>query len=152
MKEITVSRDISASPEVVWGICTNMDGWVDTIAGIEAVERLDDGQGFGVGTRWRETRTMFGKKATEDIEVSEVDEGERYDTFADSHGAHYETEVRVEPVNGDGSRLTMTFAGEPVSTMAKVASVLMGWLASSATRKALASDLADIGAVAEASA
>ncbi|HBX76386.1 MAG TPA: carbon monoxide dehydrogenase, partial [Acidimicrobiaceae bacterium] len=59
----SVSRDIRASSETVWNLLVDMDSWVEVIQAIEVVERLDAVPGFGVGTRWRETRTMFGKKA-----------------------------------------------------------------------------------------
>ena len=149
MKAIAVSRDIAAPPDVVWAICTEMDGWVDTIEGIDAVERLDDGQGFGVGTRWRETRKMFGKSATEDMEIIEVDEGTSYHTLAESHGARYQTDVSLEPVGGGSTRLTMTFAGEPLTTAAKIMSTLLGWMGARATRKMVEADLDDIASVAE---
>lgn len=80
-----------------------MDGWVENIEAIEVVERLDEGGGFGLGTTWRETRTMFGKKATEVMEVTEFEEGVRYATSAESHGSKYFSEIRIDPTDA-GSR------------------------------------------------
>ena len=92
---------------------------------------------------------MFGKKATEDMEVTEFDDGRRYATAAESHGSKYFSEISVEPTDG-GCRITMGFRGEPQSTLAKVMDVTVGRLFIGPTRKALARDLADIGAAAEA--
>ena len=149
MTTLEVAHDIKADAEAVWSIVTGMDDWVDVVEAIESVERLDDGEGFGLGTTWRETRTMFGKKATEDMEVTEFDDGRRYATAAESHGSKNFSEVSVEPTDG-GCRITTGFRGEPQSTLAKVMDVTVGRLFMGATRKALARDLADIGAAAEA--
>ncbi len=150
MATLQVSHDINADPQVVWSIVVGLDDWVDVIDAIESVERLDGGRGFGLGTTWRETRTMFGKKATEVMEVTEFEDGRRYATAAESHGSKYFSEISVEPTGG-GSRITMGFRGEPQSMLAKIMDVTLGHLFKGATRKALAKDLADIGAAAEAS-
>ena len=126
-----------------------MDDWVDVVEAIEVVERLDDGDGFGLGTTWRETRTMFGKKATEDMEVTEYEEGVRYATAAESHGSKYFSEIRVDAA-GAGSRITMSFRGEPQTALTKVMDATVARLFMGATRKALAKDLGDIAAAAEA--
>jgi len=149
MATLEATRDIEADPQVVWSIVVGMDDWVDVIEAIEVVERLDDGDGFGLGTTWRETRTMFGKKATEDMTVTEFEDGRRYATAAESHGSKYFSEISVKPTDG-GCRITMGFRGEPQSTLAKIMNVTVGRLFMGATRKALARDLADIGAAAEA--
>ena len=70
MQSVSVNQECSAAPEVVWTLMTDMDTWVGTVEAIELVERLDDNEGFGLGTRWRETRTMFGRTATEVMAVS----------------------------------------------------------------------------------
>ena len=149
MTTLEATHEIKAGAEAVWSIVTGMDDWVNVIEAIESVERLDDGEGFGLGTNWRETRTMFGKTATEDMEVIEFDDGRRYATAAESHGSKYFSEIKVEPTDG-GCRITMGFRGEPQSTLAKIMDVTIGRLFAGATRKALAKDLADIGAAAEA--
>jgi hypothetical protein len=149
MTSLDVSHDIAADPEVVWSIVVGMDDWVDVIEAIELVERLDGGDGFGLGTTWRETRTMFGKEATEEMEVTEFDDGRRYATAAESHGSKYFSEISVTPTD-EGSRISMGFRGEPQSTFAKIMDATAGRLFMGATRKALAKDLADIGAAAEA--
>lgn len=149
MATLEVTHEIRADPQAVWSIVVGMDDWVDVIEAIDSVERLDDGEEFGLGTTWRETRTMFGRKATEDMEVTEFEDGRRYATAAESHGSKYFSEITVEPID-DGCGITMGFRGEPQSTLAKVIDVTVGRLFMGATRKALARDLADIGAAAEA--
>ena len=148
MRELVVTRDSVATPENVWRVLTDLDNAVSTISAIEKIERLDGGSGFDVGTSWRETRTMFGKTATEDMTVTELDLGRSYTTEARSHGAYYRSTHLVEPIEG-GSRITMAFGAEPTSTISKIFSVTIGRLFDSYTRKALAKDLTDIAAAAE---
>ena len=148
MRELVVTHDSSAGPAKVWSVLTDLDNAATTISAIEKVERLDGGGGFELGTSWRETRTMFGKTATEDMAVTELDPGRSYKTEARSHGAHYVSTNRVDPIEG-GSRITVTFGAEPTSVFARVFAVTIGRLFDNATRKALAKDLTEIAATAE---
>lgn len=148
MTTVKVSHDTKAPPDAIWSLMTDMDVWVDTIEAIEKVERLDDGTEFGIGTTWRETRTMFGRTATEVMEVTELDDGARYATAAESHGSKYFSEMSVEP-SAEGCRLSMSLRGEPQTLMTKVMDKTVGRLFMSSTRKALAKDLADIASAAE---
>jgi carbon monoxide dehydrogenase subunit G len=148
MRELTVSQEIAAQPASVWAIITDLDAFEQTISAVEKVERLDDGDGFGVGTRWRETRTMFGRTATEDMEVTSIDDGRSYVTEAHSHGAYYRTVMTVEPVGSDGTRLSTSFGAEPHGLVTKVVAATIGRLFERATRKALEKDLAEIATAA----
>jgi len=150
MMELSTSRDVSAPADAVWSVLTDLEGAADRISGILEIEILEGGGDFGIGTKWRETRKMFGREATEVMEVTELEPGKSYTTEANSHGAHYRSKMSVEPV-GAGSRVTMTFAGEPHGTIAKVMAATVGKLFEGATRKAIQQDLADIAAAAEAS-
>ena len=149
--EISCSKTINAPVDKVWSIMTNLEGFPDAIGGIESVERLDDCTGFGVGTKWRETRTMFGRTATEDMWVATLDPGHSYVVEANSHGAEYRTTQSVEPAGDGRSVLSMSFSANPTGTMAKVMSATIGRFFVNATRKAFEKDLADIAAAAEGS-
>jgi len=149
--EISCSKDINAPAEKVWSIMTNLEGFPDAIGAIESVERLDAGTGYDVGTTWRETRIMFGRTATEDMWVTEVDPGHSYVVEANSHGAEYRTTQSVQPNGDGGSVLSMSFSANPTGTMAKVMSATVGRFFVNATRKAFEQDLADIATAAESS-
>lgn len=148
MKPIEVSREVAASPEDVWAVITDLEGSANVVSAIDAVEVLTEGP-FTVGTTWRETRTMFGRSATEEMTVSAIDAGRSYTVVADSNGMHYESSFRIDAV-GDGSRITMTFGGEPTSTVSKVMGTLMTPFVKGSMTKALAQDLDDLAAAAEA--
>lgn len=150
MKPIHVERTVSAPADRVWTIVTDLEGSPAVIGGIEGIERLDDGTGFGVGTRWRETRTIFGKEATEVMEIAEVEPGRSYVAVANSRGMRYRTEVGVEPTGAAQSRLWMSMGGEAEGVVGRVLAVVLAPLFRGTTRKLLAKDLDDIAAAAEA--
>jgi carbon monoxide dehydrogenase subunit G len=120
---ISIERTIDAPPERVFEHATNVEKWAEIVPAIDRIEMLTPGP-VQVGTRFRETRTLFGKEATEEMEFLVLDAPHRYLLGAESHGSRYRTEFRLDPVDG-GTKLTMTFNGEPLTFFAKVMSVLM---------------------------
>ena len=63
-----------------------------------------------VGLKWRETRTMFGKSATEVMWITDVVENESYDVRAESHGMVYLSRLSISQ-EGDSHILSMDFGG-----------------------------------------
>ncbi len=63
---ISVTRHVNAPADTVWQVLTDLDNAADTLSGVIRIERLA-GEGYAVGTKWRETRKMMGKEATEDM-------------------------------------------------------------------------------------
>lgn len=151
MTDLSVTKDVAAPADRVWELITDLDRSTEVISAISAYERLDDGDDFGVGTRWRETRRMFGKQATEELAVTGIEPGRSYTVEGDGRGAHYTSRMMVEPLADGGSRLTMTFGGEPTGTVAKVFATTVGKLFEGPTKKALQHDLEEIAAAVEAS-
>lgn len=145
--KLQVAETIARSPGEVFAAATDFAHAPERISGILRVEMLTDGP-VGVGTRFKETRKLFGKEATEEMTVVEFEPGRRYVLSAMSCGCRYRTEIRVEPTAG-GSRIAMDFAGEPLTLVAKVMSFLMRPLFKSAA-KLCAKDLADLKASLEA--
>lgn len=137
--------NINAPKEAVWNVISDIDAAVERISAIQKVEVLDRPESGLIGLKWRETRTMFGKEATEVMWITEAAENEFYRTRAESHGAIYISELRIES-NGEGAKLTMEFDGEPQTMGAKIMTVLTGFLFKSATIKAIQQDLDDIKA------
>ena len=129
-------------------IVTDLEGSPYVISAIEEVE-ITTGDGFGVGTTWRETRTMFGRSTTEEMTVAAVDPGKSYVVTSRAGGADYRSVLSVEP-DSEGCTLSMEFTAEPSGTVSKVFASTVGKLFESGTRKALEQDLADIAAAAEA--
>ncbi|MEZ5977585.1 MAG: SRPBCC family protein [Planctomycetota bacterium] len=120
---ITIERTIAAPPEKVFAASSSVHTWADVVPAITKVEVLTEGP-VGKGTRFRETRTMFGRPATEEMEFLEFDPPRGYTLGAESHGCRYRTRFDVVP-DGANTRLVMRFEAEPLTVFAKVMSVLM---------------------------
>lgn len=143
---IEIHRDVAAPAEAVWAIITDIENAPHTISGITSVERLDEADGFVVGTRWRETREMFGRAATEELTVTRIEDGRSYTTAADHDKVHYESTLRVEPTGADTSRLTMHFDAQSGGLLNKTLGAVIGAIMVRSTRKLMQQDLADIAA------
>ncbi|WP_062076609.1 SRPBCC family protein [Demequina globuliformis] len=149
VRSVEASRVVAAPVETVFAVLTDLDSAVEVISAIRKVERLE-GDGYEVGTRWRETRKMFGAEASEVMEVTGVNAPESTTVGSLSHGVYYTTEFRVEP-EADGAVLTCAFTGAPrdQSLMQRWGWTLFGAGGMKASRKALEADLADIAKEAE---
>ena len=141
---------MNAPASVVWGILTDLEGSVDTISAIEKVEILSDNTTFGVGYAWRETRKMFGRTSTEEMEVVDVTAGESYAVQADPDGSNYRSVMAVGATGDETSIVSMTFSANPKGILAKLLAATIGRLFIGSTKKAIAADLDDIAAAAEA--
>lgn len=148
MAQMQMVREVDAPVERVWEVMTDLEAAPQVLRGVTSIQRLDDGTAFGVGTRWRETRTMGGRSATEDLEVSDVVPGRAYTVTADSHGTAYTSTLAVEPVDEHRSRLSMTFDARSRTLMSRILSATIGRLFTGATRRALQADLDDLAAAA----
>src|SRR5688572_2713687 len=142
----SVDRHIAAPPDVVFARATDFRRAPEFITAIAKMDILTNGP-VGVGTRFRETRVMLGREATEEMTVTTFEPPRRYTLSAESHGSRYHTELTFVP-DGQGTRITMTFQGTPISFMARVMSVLMRPMMKT-VMKACAKDLDDIKAAAE---
>ncbi|MBW7904147.1 MAG: SRPBCC family protein [Phycisphaerae bacterium] len=140
-----VHEQINAPPEAVFAVASDFPNAAQRIRGISKMEMLTPGP-VGVGTRFRETRVMFGREATETMEVVAFQPGRSYTLRASNCGCEYRTVVSVRPAAaGDGgSEVTFDFTGAPLTFGAKVMAALMGWMVKGACLKAIRQDLADL--------
>src|SRR5688500_12459284 len=105
----SVDRHIDAPPDVVFARASDFRRAPETISAIVKMDILTSGP-VGAGTRFRETRVLFGREATEEMTVTVFEPPKRYTLDAESHGSRYHTELSFTP-DGQGTRLTMTFQG-----------------------------------------
>lgn len=134
---------INGTKEQIWKVITDIEGSVETINAIEKIEILEQPESGVLGLKWEETRTMFGKSATEIMWITEAIDNEYYQTRAENNGAIYISRLQIEDMGGQ-TKLTMEFEGEAQSAAAKIMSFLTGFLFKGATEKALQADLKDI--------
>ncbi|MFC5215202.1 SRPBCC family protein [Streptomyces coerulescens] len=145
---VVVERRIAAGQGSVWESLTDLRGMVHVLSGVSGVDVLTEGA-FGVGTRWRETRRMFGKEATEEMWVTLCEPPERYVVEAESHGTHYVSEWALRPDGPSATTVRMTFTGVTSGGVAGVLARILGGIGSRAVSKAIAKDLDDIAAAVE---
>lgn len=142
MKPLTADITIQAPLEATFARFANIPQAHETITAILNIEILS-GQQVGVGTRWRETRIMFGREATEEMWISQFEPNRRYLIEAESHGAHYFTEFRFSPVGQDATHVEVEFTAKPLGLLAKMMSPLSGLMAKS-LQNCLQQDLMDV--------
>ena len=141
-------RHVAAPVERVWALATDLEGAPRVVRGIESVEVLTPGL-FGVGTRWRETRRMFGRSATEEMTVTAVEPHRSDAVVASGPGVRYVSTFAFAPAAGGGTDVTATFGGRPTTTVARVLAAVTAALGRRAIAKALEQDLQDIATAAE---
>ena len=146
---VSVDVNVRAPRNVVWDVVTDIPNAASTIEAVEKIEVLDRPAIGLVGLKWRETRKMFGKEATEVMWVTSASEPAFYETRAESHGAIYTTRIALADAEG-GTRLSMEFAAAPQSLGAKLMAAIFGPLMKGSMRKAILKDLEDVKAAAEA--
>ena len=139
----STSIEISKPKAEVWNAVTDIPNAVGMISGIISVEVLENPETGLVGFKWKETRKMFGKEATEIMWITDAGENEYYCTRAESHGSVYKTRLSLNDDDGN-TRLTMAFTGEPQTMGAKILSFVMGGFMKGSMEKELQKDLVDI--------
>src|SRR3712207_9524800 len=112
MQDVEVSRHVAATVERVWAVVTDLAGSPQVVRGIDAVEVLTPGE-FGVGTRWRETRTMLGRSATEEMTVTAVDPQRAYTTEAGRPAVRELSTGAGTPAGGGGGDPGRVFGPRP---------------------------------------
>lgn len=146
MASFTVTTHIDAGCDVVFERLTDLENLADVVAAIISIEVLTEGP-IGAGTRFKETRKMFGKEASEEMEILTFDPPNGYSTVAQSCGCRYITE-RTLRAKGDGTDLEMSFSSEPLAFLGKVMSLLFGFMVKS-MKKMCQKDLDDVRAAVE---
>jgi carbon monoxide dehydrogenase subunit G len=139
MSTITVSTHVSAPLDRVFEVYTDLDKAAERIPDIVDLEVLSQGP-FRVGTRWRETRMMFKKKATEEMWVTGFDPPKSYTVDAESHGMHYKTLFSFAP-DGAGTKVSWEFTGTPRTLGTKIMSPIFDVLMKGTVKKCMRRDL-----------
>lgn len=138
MQSLLVATHVEAPLDFVFACALDMPRWPERIPGIKAVEMLSGGP-IQVGTRFRETREMYGRLATEEMEFTALDAPRGFTLEAHAHGTHYLARHAFDP-DGAGTRMRMEFTGKPESLFARMMMPL-GWLMTNSVRKLLLADL-----------
>tara|TARA_E500000318_G_scaffold104459_1_gene110491 strand:- start:253 stop:711 length:459 start_codon:yes stop_codon:yes gene_type:complete len=119
---ITVQKHINAPVELVFAKASDVHNWANQIEAITKIEVHTEGP-VGDGTRFTETRKMWGKEASETMTFADFDPPNGFTLLASSHGCDY---VSTHSFTSEGESTTMTlrFEGTPRTLPAK----LMGFM------------------------
>ncbi len=138
---ISATETINAPRGRVFAMLSDIPNAASRIPDIKKIEMLTEGP-VGVGTKWRETRAMFGREHAETMWISEFRAPEFYAVGADSCGSVYRTTFTFREVSPGVTEVEFAFRATPRTFMAKVMCTLMAPMMKSMMRKCLASDLA----------
>lgn len=144
---ITVTEAIKAPIERVFDALSDIAHADERITGITKLDILSEIKS-GKGVRWRETRMMFGKEATEEMEITEISPPNSYKVEAASHGMKYVSVFRFRALDPNNTEVTMVFTGTPTSLSGKLMTPLF-LLFQGTARKALRKDILDCKAFIE---
>jgi uncharacterized membrane protein len=147
MTTVQASHRIRATVERVWEVFTDIPAAPQMMSGVTAVEVLSDGP-FGPGYRWRETRTIMGRSATEEMAVAEVDAPHSYSVVASSRGTDYRSVFTFTEADG-GTDVRLTFTGTPTNLLTRALDLVMSLAPKGPMVRSLQTDLADLASVAE---
>jgi uncharacterized protein YndB with AHSA1/START domain len=138
--EMTFQDTIAAPPERVFAALTDLDGAQKWMPNLVRIERLTP-EKTGVGMRWRETRKMFGREASEEFEVTGLEPGKKVELYVDgtkgsSRRGYYRFRYELQP---SGGSTLLRLHGE-IGGMGKLME-LVGRLFMGPFKKAMAKDL-----------
>ena len=146
--KIRVQVPIHGAKVDIWKVITDIENSSKHIKGIEKIEILEKPDKGIIGLKWIETRTMFGKTATETMWITEAEENKYYKTRAESHGSVYISTVEIND-SKDMLYLSMELSAKAISFGAKLVSGIFSLIFKNSSKKALLKDLNDIKDIVE---
>jgi uncharacterized protein YndB with AHSA1/START domain len=165
MSTVAVTRVVRVPVARAWSVFTDLPAradWLSTVAGVEV---LTAGV-FGVGTVWRETRTMpDGEQVTEEFRVEECSAPARLVVSSPGAGADYRVTYTFAPVwprsavrrrppragrvvASRATAVTVVLDGTPSGSAGRLLAFILGGLAARVVEGTLRQDLTDLAAAA----
>lgn len=143
MKTIcTICKPIAAPQEQVFRVFSDIPNCAGRIKSILRIEMLTPGP-VRLGSRFKETRKMFGKECTETMEVTAFEPSTRYEIGGHSCGMIWSTEFRFSQDSG-GTLVEVATKCEAQTFFAKIMNPLTGWMMKGAMKKCIEQDLNDL--------
>ena len=120
MKSIKSQKTIAASVEDVFAFVADLKNSAKHIPSISALRILTRGK-VGVGTKFRQTRSILGTKQTQDMEIVEFDPPEGYAARAETLGCELIAKIELRPA-GEKTRVVAEVRVTPSGLAARLAS------------------------------
>jgi len=120
---------------------SDLNGLADLVSAITEIKILTPGE-IGVGTKFRETRVMFGKESSEVMEITLFERGSHIREEAFSGGMHYISDWRFTESDGQTS-VSITFCIQAQTFLAKLMKPMFLFMSGS-FKKAFVTDMEEM--------
>lgn len=141
MTTVTVAATVAAPLERVFEVFTDLESGAERVSNIQEIEVLTTG-GFGLGTRWLETRDVLSQLDSAEMEVTAFERNRTYTITHHKAGTRIDTVFTFEPFE-DGTKVRIEFDldshGLPPGLLAP-----LGWAIAGKVRDVISRDLADL--------
>lgn len=139
--KVTANCTINASKIEVFNAFSDLDNLANTVQAIKNIKVVTPGD-VGIGTKFIETRIMFGKESSETMEVTEFSSPDYFKEEAKSNGMQYTTEWSFIEKD-DKTEVSIVFTGTPLTLKAKILNGLFSLMAGG-MKKAFLADMDDL--------
>ena len=145
---VRVISTINAPIDRVFDLFADIEHAEDYVESIKSITLLTPDRPFGLGTRWRETREVFGALDSADMEVTAFERERAYTITHQKAGVRIETTFAFEPT-ADGTTVSIEFAVQSAGLPGGFLTPL-SWAIAGKVRHVLNRDLSDLKKAAEA--
>jgi len=141
MSKIIITETIQGSVPQVFSTFTDLRNFGECYQGITELTVLTEGP-VRKGTVFSETRVMFNKATSIEMEVTAFDDNKNYRVENDAYGMHYSSDYEFSAAGGN-THIKLTFEVRPQSFLTRLLSPLLGLMLMT-TRKPMRQDLLDL--------
>ena len=132
---------IPASKAKCFEAFSDLNSLADKVTAITEIELLTHGE-IGVGTKFKETRVMFGKESSEVMEITLFDRDSHIREEAHSCGMHYISDWKFTESEGQTS-VSISFNIQAQTILAKLMKPMFLFMSGS-LKKAFITDMEDM--------
>ena len=126
--EFTLEETFDASPETVFAAVADIDSFGEWMPGFISVKKLTEGE-TRLGTKFEETRKMYGKEAMESFEVTKFEPPHTYELTIDGSkgttGKGFYVFTYGFTPEGSGTKMTMDAKITDMGKMGKILGKIM---------------------------
>ncbi|MGH7645383.1 MAG: SRPBCC family protein [Gemmatimonadales bacterium] len=140
--QFMIREEVAAPPAQVFAAATDLHAARQWMPNLVSLETLTAGP-FGKGTKFRETRKMFGRDATEYFEVTGYEPGKQFEFFVDgTKGSSRRGQYRFRYAFAPSAKGTTVTLDGDIGGMGKIGELIGRLLMGPVMKKAIAKDLA----------
>lgn len=139
--KVKANCTINATKVELFNAFSDLKNLANNVRAIKGIELLTPGD-VGIGSKFKETRVMFGKESSETMEITQFSPPDYFKEEAQSNGMHYVTEWRFID-EGNKTTVSIDFSGTATTIAAKLLNVLFSFM-TGGMKKAFLADMDDL--------